>query len=239
VLDKQLIVLCENDSRLGFHSEAEGYKYFPEKIKWRMEQLKSVLKNDVPEVKEKILKSQLLFPEYTGKNPEGALADCVSSDGSIWSDAAPVVPRNLKWQPLSYGPDKREIQWASTHDNKALYILVTDRQIIDSAFKLSPISGIQIRIEPRRLWPCKQYNFITKSEKYVGKMIRVIKLQGQSYTVVRILLECIGSEAKQLSPVRIDLTVGNNSWQRLHPCTSRLELGTDNSADLGWLVFRN
>jgi hypothetical protein len=200
-----------------------------------MEQLKSVLKNDVPEVKEKILKGQLLFPEYTGKKPEGALADCISSDGSIWSDAAPVVPRNLKWQPLSYGPDKREIQWASTHDKKALYILVTDRQIMDS----TPISGIQIRIEPRRLWPCKQYNFITKSEKYVGKMIRVIKLQGKSYTVVRILLECIGSEAKQLSPVRIDLTVGNNSWQRVHPGTSRLELGTDNSADLGWLVFRN
>ena len=50
-LDQQLIVLCEKDSRLGFHSEAEGYKYFPEKIRWRMEQLKSVLANDVPEVK--------------------------------------------------------------------------------------------------------------------------------------------------------------------------------------------
>jgi len=46
-LDEQLLVLCVKDSRLGFHSEAEGYKYFPEKIKWRMEQLKAVLENDV------------------------------------------------------------------------------------------------------------------------------------------------------------------------------------------------
>ena len=70
-------------------------------------------------------------------------------------------------------------------------------------------------------------------------MIRVIKLQGQSYAVVRIPLECIGSEAKQLFPIRMELIVGNNSWRQLHPLAPRLELGTDNSADLGWLVFRN
>ncbi len=239
VLDKQLIVLCENDSRLGFHSEAEGYKYFPEKIKWRIEQLKSVLANDVPELKEIILKGQLLFPEYTGKKPEGALADCVSSDGSIWSDAVPVLPGNLKWQPLSYGPDKREIQWASTHDKKVLYLLIADGQTIGPASELSQISGIKIRIEPLRLWPCKYYHFNTKTEKYVDPMIRVIKLQGKSYTVVRIPLESIGTEAEQLAPLRIDLKVGNNSWRLVHPTTSRLELGTDNPADLGWLVFRD
>ncbi len=180
-----------------------------------------------------------MFPEYTGKKPEGALADCVSSDGSIWSDAVPVLPGNLKWQPLSYGPDKREIQWASTHDKKVLYLLIADGQTIGPASELSQISGIKIRIEPLRLWPCKYYHFNTKTEKYVDPMIRVIKLQGKSYTVVRIPLESIGTEAEQLAPLRIDLKVGNNSWRLVHPTTSRLELGTDNPADLGWLVFRD
>ena len=32
--DAELIELCRNGSRQGFHSEAEGYKYFPEKIRW-------------------------------------------------------------------------------------------------------------------------------------------------------------------------------------------------------------
>ncbi len=50
-LDEQLLILCKHDSRLGFHSEAEGYKYFPEKIEWRMDQLRSVLANDVPELR--------------------------------------------------------------------------------------------------------------------------------------------------------------------------------------------
>ena len=42
-LNEQLLKLCASDSRLGFHSEAEGYMYFPEKIRWRMQQLRTVL----------------------------------------------------------------------------------------------------------------------------------------------------------------------------------------------------
>ena len=40
--------LCEKDPRLGYHSEAEVYKYFPEKLKWRSETLKQLLANDFP-----------------------------------------------------------------------------------------------------------------------------------------------------------------------------------------------
>jgi len=45
---ERLIKLCENDSRLGFHSEAEGYKYFPAKLQWRVNLLKDLLQNDFP-----------------------------------------------------------------------------------------------------------------------------------------------------------------------------------------------
>jgi hypothetical protein len=149
------------------------------------------------------------------------------------------VPNSLKWQPCSYGSDKREIQWASTHDKKALYLLIADGQTMGPASKLSQISGIQIRIEPRRLWPCKRYIFESKPENWDKSLIRQINVEGKSYAVVRIPFENIGSEAEQLAPLRIDLKVGNNSWRPVHPTTSRLELGTDNPADLGWLVFRD
>jgi hypothetical protein len=55
-------------------------------------------------------------------------------------------------------------------------------------------------------------------------------VEGKWYTVVRIPLDNIGSEVEQLSPLRIDLKVGNNSWRPVHPTTARLELGTDNRA---------
>ena len=237
-LDKQLLALCENDSRLGFHSEAEGYKYYPEKIKWRMEQLKMVLANDVPEIKKIIQNDQLLFPEYTGKKLKGAVAECIATNGSFWPVTGLVLSGNLKWQPCAYGSDKRVAQWASAYDKEALYILVSDRVVADPASKLSPISGIQVKIEPRRLWPCKNFIFNTEAEKSDDKVMRITNEQGISYVAVRIPLKDIGPEVGQLSPIRLNVKVGGNSWRPNTPATSRLMLGSDNPADLGWLVFR-
>lgn len=45
----RMISLCGNDSRLGFHSEAEGYKYYPEKLRWRIGLLEALLDNDFSE----------------------------------------------------------------------------------------------------------------------------------------------------------------------------------------------
>ncbi|MDP2335116.1 MAG: hypothetical protein Q8N05_01455 [Bacteroidota bacterium] len=238
-LDKQLIVLCENDSRLGFHSEAEGYKYFPEKIRWRMEQLKIVLANDVPEVKKMIQNDQLLFPAYTGKKPEGPVADCIASDGSIWSGTGLVLPGDLQWQPCSYGSDKTAVQWASAYDKEALYILVSDRVTADPVSKEPLITSIQVKIEPQRLWPCKRFSFNAKAEKLDNKVTRVVNEQGIWYVAVRIPLKDIGLEAEHLSPIRLDVRAGNNAWRPNNPTTSRLMLGSDNPADLGWLVFHN
>ena len=46
----------------------------------------------------------------------------------------------------------------------------------------------------------------------------------------------------QSSPVRVDVIVqkrgeGTCSWRPNNPTTSRLIIGNDNPADLGWLVF--
>jgi len=49
---------------------------------------------------------------------------------------------------------------------------------------------------------------------------------------------------EDLHPVRMDIIVqsrteGSGSWRPNNPTTSQLILGSDNSADLGWLVFQN
>ena len=63
-----MIKLCEADSRLGFHPEAEGYKYFPEKLAWRIGLLKSLLKDDFAEIRERLAAGQTAFAEKTGKS---------------------------------------------------------------------------------------------------------------------------------------------------------------------------
>lgn len=45
-ISSRMLQLCENDPRLGFHSEAEGYKYYPAKLQWRIELLKDALAHD-------------------------------------------------------------------------------------------------------------------------------------------------------------------------------------------------
>ena len=57
----RMLELCEADSRLGFHSEAEGYKFFPDKLKWRIEQLQNLLKRDFFAVKDRINQNQKAF----------------------------------------------------------------------------------------------------------------------------------------------------------------------------------
>ena len=253
-LDEQLLVLCEKDSRLGFHSEAEGYKYFPAKINWRIDQLKNVLSKDVPEVKKIILKDQLLFPEYTGKKPVGPVADCIASDSSVWSGTETVLPKDLKWQPCNYGSDNSNFKWASAYSKDALYIVVSEKENADSSTKSSPISGIEVKIEPQRLYPSAHFVFnpdlannnpvhiIGYPLLYRGAL-RELNGNGIRMVTMRIPFQTIGIDAENMHPIRMDVIVqkragGRNSWRPNNPTTSRLILGSDNPADLGWLVFQ-
>ncbi|OGV67565.1 MAG: hypothetical protein A3K19_13465 [Lentisphaerae bacterium RIFOXYB12_FULL_65_16] len=70
-IDAELLPLAEADSRLGFHSEAEGYKYFPDLIRWRMAQLRDLLETEFPAVAARAGLGEPLFPDYTGEKPAG------------------------------------------------------------------------------------------------------------------------------------------------------------------------
>ncbi|MFA6472500.1 MAG: hypothetical protein WCU00_10705, partial [Candidatus Latescibacterota bacterium] len=122
-LDKKLLVLCENDSRLGFHSEAEGYKYFPEKINWRINELRKVLAYDVPEMESIIRKGNALFPEYTGKKPIGPAACCIPSKVSLWTDAGEFDFSDLQWQKCGDNHKGQTLRWAACYDKDAFYII--------------------------------------------------------------------------------------------------------------------
>lgn len=51
---RKLIELCKRDSRLGYHSEANGYKFFPEKLLWRIGELEKLLVTEFPYVEGRI-----------------------------------------------------------------------------------------------------------------------------------------------------------------------------------------
>ena len=148
--DKELLDLCLKDPRLGFHSEAEGYKYFPEKIKWRIKQLKELLKHEFPLVERQVgRRSNNLFADYTGIGPAGNSYRCrrIENGPVLFND-----PLGTSWQklPLSRcsfwaAPDHADpkiywgnakplcpvarqntppsrLSWRAAHDRKAIYL---------------------------------------------------------------------------------------------------------------------
>ena len=54
-LSRRMKVLCEKDSRLGFHSEAENYRFYPEKLELRARFLEETLSSPVKAVEEEAL----------------------------------------------------------------------------------------------------------------------------------------------------------------------------------------
>jgi len=243
-LDEKLIELCGKDSRLGFHSEAEGYKYFPEKINWRMRQLKDALAGDLPELKKLIDDDKPLFPEYTGEQPTGQIAYSVPFTGTSWSKPGPDAFKGLQWQTFSHGAAQPTLRWASTYDADALYIIVSDSAGVNQSALLSAISGITVKVEPRRLWPCTRFVFNIGNANPADDTFCVVNESGNLNVIARIPFKGFWWSDEKAHPVRVDVRVQKkdgetSSWCPSNPITRRLVFGSENPADLGWLLFKN
>ena len=220
---EKMIVLCHQDSRLGYHSEAEGYKYWPAKLEWRIKQLKRVLSYDFPAAKRLILNNQIMFPEYSGIKPVGMVMNCLSKGTDVYN----TIQEKNNWVKLGHVPEKSKIKWASAYDKNNLYIIISDSSETAKG-------KIQIEIEPRRLWPVKYFNYsINKSED--GLMIK--RNPNELISIIAIPLAEIGEEAQHNNPIRVNLQYGNYLWIQKHPWPIRLMYGDANPEDLGWLLF--
>ena len=114
--------LCEKDSRLGYHSEAEGYLFFPEKLSARAGLLRELLDEDFP----KFDLQASWIDEYTGRIPNGPCA--VSR------------PRGDGTEEIH--PMNGTRSWSVSHDKTCLHVTVCN--VRDDDFTLV--------LEPRRMW---------------------------------------------------------------------------------------
>ena len=68
---EKMIPLCVADNRLGYHSEAEGFKFFAKKLEYRISKLRDLLKAEFPIVEWRIKKGLSPLEFYDGmKNGE-------------------------------------------------------------------------------------------------------------------------------------------------------------------------
>ena len=85
---RALIPITERDNRIGYHSEAHGYKIFPEKLKWRIGELEKLLETEFVTVSDRISRGELPIPFYYGKE-DGAVCYNIDSndiEAAEWMD---------------------------------------------------------------------------------------------------------------------------------------------------------
>lgn len=129
-IDRQMLILALMYPRLGFNAEAEGYKYFPAKIRWRMRELKRLVRLEFPAVERALAHGEDIFGHYTGTRPLGRVYFCARIA------AASVLGRPLaaRWQGItptgeftcwgSGAAPARTTRWRACHDNKHLYFFI-------------------------------------------------------------------------------------------------------------------
>ena len=222
--------LCDGDSRLGFHSEAEGYKYFAEKLEWRSGLLKNLVKTDFPEIQMMIESSERLFPDYTGTKPEGKICICYKDK------------EKSEYHKISDG-----LCFKAWRDAENLYFCIKMNRIE------ADFSSVELDIEPRRLWPTRTYQInsngelwhIPKGEADMDKRWKAKISTGRDEKTINftVPLICFRENPASTRPFRFNLAIkkadgSEISWMKKHPLEPRLTFGTDNPADLGWMLFK-
>ena len=265
--DEQLLKLCEHDSRLGFHSEAEGYKYFPAKIRWRMEQLQELLAETLPEAEAAAVHGEQLSHGFIGRDIQGEHAVCtrLAETCAVWPVPPDELPAQLDLHTCGKsgsGEENWATRWAFCHDSEALYLLArctrpqappapTPQPATELPLaQLHAHEAVVLKLEPRRLWPCKRLAATATGGKLADEdyEVRTKQLQNGWTGVMRMPFAALGLDPENLTPIRVDVqrtipahvsgaAAMTQYWQAQHPWTPRLRLGADNPADLGWLVF--
>lgn len=94
----RMSALCKEDTRLGFHSEAEGFKFFQEKLNSRKEKLETLLRTEFPFVKQRIYEGKTPLAYFDGE--EERVKSYVAGGNEL---------KNAEWALLSDGESKFKV----------------------------------------------------------------------------------------------------------------------------------
>ena len=208
---REMITLCKRDSRLGYHSEAEGYLFFPEKLEARIQELEELLAHDFPRF---CLDDEWIL-EYTGEKLTGKAALC-------------------PYQAI--GPeqtiDDTDVTWESWHDDTSLFLRIhniTDSTKIEiEPCRMWPPVRVTIAADGRSL---QHHAFIHRQPPEIP-----ITKEGDASTV-QFPLSLFDGYHRDGFPMRINLSFGSHSWAPGEPWPSRLLHENFNPARAGWLIL--
>lgn len=131
---ERLCNLAEQDSRLGFHAEAEGYTYFPAKLRWRAKQLEQLLNTEFALVAKRLSKGLTPFPTPTLKRHRCHHLDrlprhsCQAQLCERWLAAQPATTSSEYGSGYDVIPtpaNSPRTSWLASYDDESLFLIVS------------------------------------------------------------------------------------------------------------------
>ncbi|HWL54824.1 MAG TPA: hypothetical protein VNQ90_20445 [Chthoniobacteraceae bacterium] len=241
----ELITLCRGDSRLGFHSEAEGYRYHVEKLEWRIGRLEALLRDDFPRVDREVERGAALFPELTGLRPEGRRVEASRVSGREMEEAGRIAFH----EPAGVSKMATEgLFWQVAWDDSHLLVRVVVPCLETPAGRVEKVS---VSVEPRRLWPGVHYTALRPGRRYserVGERVEsgwtleAGETQDRWSLLFAIAWEDLGP--RNVDPCRLRINVqcfwasgASASWVERKAGVPRTCLGSYHPDNYGWLML--
>lgn len=222
---RALFALCEKDSRLGYHSEGEGYKYFPKKLEMRVEQMEKLLDTEFREVEQRIKDGLAPLEYYEGVEP---------------GSKAYLMKRG----------DISQCMWEGIEDAAAFRAAYDDTHV-SFEFKLGDAAKLTVDPEFRLFWPqptveiSKDGHVAVPSTSYLYYSIfgsRVEKLkdawhgtQTASGTLL-ITLDRSQVDWQKTAPFKMRFDVDGALWCREENPIRTLGKNNVSPGDFGWII---
>ncbi len=203
---KRMRELCQQDSRLGSHSEAEGYLFFPEQLAAREKLLQELLEQDFP-------RFSFDLPEiraYAGENCPGYLCGRTRQDATTY-------PCGETWFRVYRNQEQLCFEIANGQDDVWLEL---------EPCRLFPILNVRFDHQGRN----QVFRPLTLPQYWSAERTRenslVLTFNLQHFAPFR---------QYPTAPLRFNLHCGNQHLNPPHPWPGRLLLGSNNPADLSFL----
>lgn len=219
-----MIPLCQTDLRLGYHSEAEGFKFFPEKLRSRIDALKAVKRNEFALVRQRVSQHLAPLSWYEGDASSGYLMTKGSLDDAIYTPVG----------------DKSSFRVA--YDDKNLYVELlscTDvRYCLNFEYRLLwPSPGIMVCGGAARLSECAISHQSVWGEKKTAELDKYRFLMSEpdkGHYIIAIDRKMVGWTKDQ--PLRLSLSADGVHWTTDDAPVRTLGKFDASPGNFGWLM---
>ncbi len=226
---EKMIDLCKADTRLGYHSEGEGYKFFPEKLEDRINSLDELLNTEFKEVQERIKNGLTPLEFYEGKEDNPSVKTYNMPSGSVENSSWEKINERAKFR-MSYDDESIYLEIAS--DKKEAIVLSPEFRLMwpNADIVFEPDGDIHLAYEGGYYFCLFGEHEVEEIKKYSD----ITRLDGGNHIIIRHKRNDIKLDS--LRPFKIKIVVGDNSWCKEENPVKTLGKPSASPGEYGWIM---